>query len=244
MANPLVCTNMVWDSDVNPEGFFVGYKPKCGPVEPFAGVAYFILDDTRTGTDVTTATMQAFQAGFDWTIVKDVKWTTAATYYNFDGLPTGYRAANGNDVFPPGHLAANGFRTINLTNMVGFPVCGLPVNVFFDWVHNCADTDSQPDFTNQSDGFNAGVKVGKNKKKGDWSVGYRYAYIEANSTPGELNDSDFEYSNRKGHVFSATYNIADFLTVGAEVFWTRRVVDPGGNTNGDVDSFIDLVWSF
>ena len=132
---------------------------------------------------------------------------------------------------------------INLTNKVGFEVFNLPVGVYFDWIHNCGDSDSAEDYDDQSDGFACGIKVGKNKKKGDWSCGYKYAYIEANCTPGEFNDSDFGGANRKGHTLGAKYNLTDSLTIGAKVLLTEPVTGPH---QGERDTTVqaDLVWKF
>lgn len=214
MKNPFVHTDLVWDSDVNPEGVWGRYKHKLGNLEPFAGVGYFVLDESGGGHDTI---LVGYQAGLDWKITKDVKWTVAGTYYDFDHFHTSYRDANGNDVNAAGDLAAGQFHMINLTNKVGFKALGLPMSAYFDWIHNCGDKDSAEDYDNQNNGYAVGLKVGKNKRKGDWSAGYKYAYIEANATPGAINDSDFGHANRKGHVWGATYNLTDSLTIGAKV---------------------------
>ena len=117
------------------------------------------------------------------------------------------------------------------------------MSVYFAWVHNCGDEDSDPEYSDQSDGYAVGLKVGKNKKKGDWSASYKYAYIEANSTAGAFNDSDFGHANSKGHVFGGKYNLADFLTLGGKVFYTEPVTGSHENER-DVTVQADLVWKF
>jgi len=240
MKNPLVHTNLVWDSDVNPEGVWAQYKRRLGDLEPFVNVGYFIMDEVHEGHDTTLA---AYQAGLNWKITKDVKWTIAGTYYDFDHFDTSYRAANGNDVNDAGNLAAGQFHLINVTNKVGFKAFGLPMSAYFDFIHNCGDKDNTPGYTGQGNGYAVGLKVGKNKKKGDCSFDYKYAYIEANCTPGALNDSDFGGANRKGHVWGAKYNVTDSLTLGGKVFLTEPVT--GCRTNQrDITVQLDLVWRF
>ena len=240
MKKPFVHTDLVWDSDLNPEGVWGQYKHKLRNFEPFAGVGYFVVEENNHDHD---AILVAYQAGFNWKLTKDVKWTCAATYYDYDHIDTNYLAASGNDVNAEGKLAAGKFHMINLTNKVGFKVFDLPVGVYFDWIHNCGDSDSAEDYDDQSDGFACGIKVGKNKKKGDWSCGYKYAYIEANCTPGEFNDSDFWGANRKGHTFGAKYNLTDSLTIGAKVLLTEPVTGPHQGER-DTTVQVDLVWKF
>lgn len=155
MANPFVHTDLVWDTDVNPEGFWGEYRLKVCSAEPFVGVGYFIMNESGGAHDT---------------------------------------------ILVGGVLAAGQFHVINLTNIVGFEAFGLPMKAYFDWVHNCGDEDNDEDWDCQDTAYAVGLKIGKNKKKGDLSFSYKYAYIEANATPGALNDALFESSNRKGHV--------------------------------------------
>lgn len=239
IKNPLVHTNLIWDSDVNPEGAWAQYKPKLGRIKPFASAGYFVLDESGGGHDTALST---YQAGFDLKIAKNVKWTSAATYYDFDHIDTSYRAANGNNVVG-GVLAAKKFHMINVTNKVKFKVLNIPMKAYFDFVHNCGDEDTTVGYRGQDNGYAVGAKIGKNKKKGDWSASYKYAYIEANATPGGLNDSDFGHSNRKGHVVGVKYNLTKFLTLGGKAFYTEPVC--GNNEDQrDFTAQVDLVWKF
>ncbi|MBI5724707.1 MAG: putative porin, partial [Planctomycetes bacterium] len=85
------------------------------------------------------------------------------------------------------------------------------------------------------DAFAVGIKAGKNVKKGDWSVGYKFAYIEANSMPGQWIYPDFGYANRKGHVLTACYNLMDDLTIGANIYISQPVYSPDTVQNVMVD---------
>ncbi|MDY7011423.1 MAG: putative porin, partial [Planctomycetota bacterium] len=241
MKNPYVHTDLVWDSDVNPEGVWTQYKPTFNGFSPFASVGYFVVDESGNGKDVILA---GYQAGMHWKLTKDVQWTCAATYYDYDNFEEAavYSSGNHQDTDPCYYLAEE-FQMFNLTNKVKFKAFGLPMQVYFDWVHNCGDSDSAPDYNDQSDGYAVGLKVGKNKKKGDWSAGYKYAYIEANATVGAFNDSDFGHANRRGHVFSAKYNLADPLTIGGKVFYTEPVTGSHENER-NVTVQADLVWKF
>ena len=83
VANPLVCTDLTWDTDVNPEGAYVAYKRAFGPVEPFGAIGYFIVDEAHdgagAGTDYDDTYVWVYQAGLNWTIGEEVVWPFAAT---------------------------------------------------------------------------------------------------------------------------------------------------------------------
>ncbi len=241
-AVPYENTNMIWDSDVNPEGFWAQYKhkiPGLECVEPFASVGYFIVEENSSNNDVT---LVGYQAGATWTIMKDLKWMCAVAYYDYDHFADNYRAANGNHVVN-NELAAKEFHIFNLLNKVSWNAFNLPMSAYFDYAHNCGDEDSISPYEDQSDAYAVGITIGKNKKKGDWSFSYAYKYIEANAVVGQFNDSDFGHANRKGHVWGAEYNIDDFLTAGLTLFYTEPIVGSSeGRTTTTVQA--DLVWKF
>ena len=232
MKNPFVHTNMIWDSDVNPEGvWFVQKVPEMGSVQPFAGFGFFQLHPNPSDGD---ATMHAYQVGATWKVTKDVKWTSAAAYYDYGHYEDNFIRAKSNTE-SGGVLTAEEFNVLNLTNKVTWKALGLPMSVYFDYAHNCGN-----EVAGESDACAVGYKVGKNKKKGDWSAHYKYARIEANATPAAFSDSDFGNTNRKGHQWGAKYNLLDSVTVGANLFCTRPI-DTGAT---QFLLLADLIWKF
>ncbi|MFA6133013.1 MAG: putative porin [Phycisphaerae bacterium] len=245
MIKPWVENEIFMDTDVNPEGFWAEYTlPKMGPVTPFVGSGYFLL---RESADVYDATMAIYQAGVKTAITKDVKYTFAANLQDFDHYDDSGASANGND---SPLTKVPGFQVINLSNNLELPVAGKPLAFMGDWAHNCGATDSSNDYDDQRNAFATGVKWGQNKKKGDWSLKYRYAVVQANALPGQFVDSDFGFANRKGHVIGGEYNLMDNLTIGVNVFLTQPVFSPtttsGSSPYEDMTATVlaDLVWKF
>lgn len=239
MKTPMVHTNLIWDSDVAPEGVWGQYKTKFDSIETFCNVGYFILDESNGGNDTVLAT---YQGGVTYKF-DDVKWTSAITYYDFCHYETSYRSASGNNETVAGVLDAGDFNLINFTNKVSFEAFELPMTAYVDIVYNCGDEDDTPQFTDEDTGYAVGLKVGKNKKAGDCSMSYKYAHIEANSTAGALNDSDFGHANRKGHVVGVKYNLANSITLGGALFSTKPIA--GSSTNErDTIGQVDLIWKF
>ena len=270
MGVPFVNTDMIWDSDVNPEGAWVQYKPKCGDLSPFVNAGMWSLSERvqhrhglddlgggKTAVDYTlvNATLMSYQAGLDWQIQKDVKYTVAATYYQFSNYDQTYSRANGNTettetlTSPLGatstYKRVSDFRMIDLISQLSWKLCGLKWAAYVDIVHNCGDNVDVADYRGQDNGYAAGLKVGENKKKGDWSVAYKYAWIEANCTPGAFNDSDFNGTNRRGHVIGGAYNLTDDLTAGLTFYLTEPIAGSTASADyRDATTMFDLVWKF
>ncbi|MCP4375381.1 MAG: hypothetical protein GY794_04290 [bacterium] len=136
---------------------------------------------------------------------------------------------------------------INVIAKIQFQACGLPWQVYADWVHNNQDNDETSSQENADDGYAVGVKVGKNKKQGDWSFGYQFKYIERNATVAGLNDADFgtpagNGTNVQGHVFKAAYNLTDFLTAGAAFFLVQPIEGSNARDENDFLMQFDLIW--
>ena len=247
MPIPFVHTDMTWDSDVNPEGAWAHYKKPIGPVEAFAGVGHFVLQenflDGGVGGTLRDVDLMVYQGGVNMELVKGVKWTGALAWYEYDNAQAapGVGFLGANPVNAAGQPLAMNFEVLNLTNFVAFKVLGLPTKVYFDWSTNSGNADRRAGW-NEDDAFALGIEVGKNKAKGDWSASYKYAYIEPNALPGGLPDANFGGVNRKGHVWKAKYNLTDALIVGGTIFVTNPVV--GRGTGDHFVAQADLIWKF
>jgi len=234
---PFVHTDLIWDEDVGAEGFWAQYSKAFGPIEPFINAGYFVAYERGPYLDDQYDTILMFyQLGMNWQLCKELKWTFAASYYDYDhtNLATGAESL--------------GFQMINLTNKFAFSAFNLPWEVYFDYVRNCDNRLTVANDGNADEGLAVGVKVGKNAKKGDWSAAYKYAYIEQYCTVPNWNDFDFGGTNVRGHVIRATYNLTDFLTLGGSVFITQTVGDTSSNESlsgvEQVTSIVDLTWDF
>ena len=60
----------------------------------------------------------------------------------------------------------------------------------------------------------AGLQIGQNKKKGDWSILGEFRQIGLGAVDQNINGSDYadSYANQEGLKFSGVYNFTDFLT--------------------------------
>ncbi len=244
MKNPMLFNDVFFDTDVNPEGLWAEYKPTFGNLTPFVGGGYFIIKETNQGAGAAESydvDMWAAQLGATYAFSPDLKYTLFGLYNGYSNYDDSVNATNGNDTLSK----ITNFRTITVGNKVDFNLFKIPFSVFFDVAHNCANSDPTPKYDGESNAYVAGLNIGQNKKKGDWSLKYRYGHIQANSLPGQYVDSDFGFANRKGQVFGGTYNITDDLTAGVTVFYTSPVHAVSNPYEGDTTTIQgDLVWKF
>ena len=214
-AIPFQTSSLFIDTDVNPEGVYAQYTiPGLGPVQPFVGFGAFILNEVHQGHDTT---VHGYSAGAIWQICNDVKLTVAGNVWDYDHYDDAPAALHGNT------SNSLDFFVVNLHTKLNFNAFDLPWAVYFDWGHNCEESESDEQWQNMSNAYHAGVKVGTNKKKGDWSATYEYAWIEANAMPGHIFDSDFGGLNRHGHIFKAGYNITDALIAAISLRYTQPI---------------------
>ena len=227
--NTFLHTDIMWDPDVNPEGFYEYYQyPWWANFKPFVQLGQMVVNEVKNETD--DAALFIYQAGFDWNIGK-VKWTLAGSYYDWANLENSkylheanYRSGGGNSFI----LDANGnlqyaydYNLWEGISYVKFKLGEIPTTLIFDYIINTADNVPG----DQDTAYYVGFDLGKAKKKGDWSIGYKYARIERDAVIGSMNDQDFYGANRKGHKVKFNYMVLDRLRFDAAFFYTDPVND-------------------
>ncbi|MCL2700118.1 MAG: putative porin [Phycisphaerae bacterium] len=246
-SKPWVMNELFWSSNVNPEGVWAEYRmPKITlsdpvAIEPFVGAGWFTVMERSAAKD---SQMYILEAGLRTNITKDIRWTLAANYQEWKQYANSGVAAGGNSS-PLSTIP--GMRVGNLSNQIDIAdVFGKPLNLFGDIAYNFGEDSSVAGFEGQNTAYAVGARWGQNRKKGDWSLKYRYAYIEANSLPGAFVESDFRQANHKGNVIGAEYNLLDSLTIGFDVFLLHPVRKVGSSANEDrtVTAMATLLWKF
>ena len=260
--------------------------PYWGNVKPYVTAGYWFLENVTTrganadpavtANDTTrSATMISLGTGVNWEIKKDMSLYFGGTMYMFQNYNTtgvGSTGIDGSWVNNAG-WADSDMQLLELTGRFDWEMLGLPWEVVASWTHNFADNYNSdnalalnnaqglhlsynPQFDGASDAMLLGIKVGKNKKKGDWSAFYNYSYMEANSVAAGLTDATFGGPNRKGHIFGGMYNIDDFFTISSNLYisdpihafntWnsTTSAWQADSSRGGNVTLQVNLVWKF
>ena len=133
---------------------------------------------------------------------------------NSDGDVTGY---------------VSGFNLTNVTAQATLPevIEQMPLRIFADYVYNWQAA------TSQAHGFQAGVKLGQTKVRGDWAASALYEYLQQEAVVSSFNWSDFGFggTNVQGPVIALDYQLLDPLTLTAKSFFVNYLTAPAGSTN-------------
>ncbi len=245
-------SNIIWDSDVAPEGVYEKVDFRLAePVED----AYWDLNTlmgqwvVNEDSDLTPGDREMFSYGIGTTYqwAKNHSASFKFTYYDWQGyaqfLKTSSVLSNalgGND------READDFKILNFYSeiqwMLPAELGGFPLKVFGDYANNLGfqgggvtdDTLVNPALRADSDeAFSAGVTLGKAKDAGNWAFTYEYLYIEPNAVVGVFSESDLGvgYANNKGHRLKFQYKLLKDVELAFSAGLTERV-DPTKITYG------------
>ena len=238
-------TDIMWDTDVNPDGVYEFYRYEGSDIfQPFIYLSQMVLNENNRTPD---AMLYLNQAGFTWDI-GPVRWILAGSYYSWSNLngtvwmhSGDYNKGGGNSFITDpstGDIVYEyGYKLWEGYSQIGFQVGPYPVTVYLDYVYNAAD--DVPSDENKA--YNVSFKIGKEGKKGDYALYYKYAYIEQNAVLGCLNDQDFYGANRKGHKVALHYWPFGNVLLRAVFFYTDPVSEwktaSQGNPLWNVDRY-------
>jgi hypothetical protein len=262
MWQPAFASPMVYDSDLCPEGVVEQLTYAFGAQNQFrlfGNFGQFVLNEvngTGAAANNNDIYMYEFQVGVE-AKTGPVKTTAAVgTYYTqnlgFVNRTTGPQANGefntGNSVTGAGNYLDN-FHvlygrgdvawTINEKNFLGTPNI---LTFSGEYLRNCSSAYHAQGLGET--GWTGQIAYGQNKKQGQWQLGYQYKRLEANSTWDAITDSDWGSSggtDRKGHVFMATYNIRDWWTFGIKTFVTEKISQNGAGTTAGSTTGPDLL---
>ncbi len=259
MPNPLVTTAMVWDADINPEGFAEQFKRRIGKFEYSATAAQFLYSAASTqNTFGTTANVQdlflfAWQGG--------LKYYQEGTTKFFQINPTVYNYVRNTKYNPAafkGAFTATTTAAVNNLFVVDVPVeydwisNGVPVRVFGDFAVNLDGDDratkwGRADLDGENTAWQVGFQYGKAVNKGEWDAKVYYQSVGAFALDPNLVDSDIfdSRTNMQGWVASANYALGAAttftLTLGNGERKEGSIIVPGAGDIGS-NNALDKYW--
>lgn len=203
--------DVMWDNDINPEGFAFQYVRKSGTNTFTTSASYMILKDNVDGDGVewdNDLAVYTGQVAYAFDPADTMRLTLGASINDFSNeeqqLPSppevvvGLRG-NGNttDAF----RLYEGFGQLDV---IGLP---LPLSLYSQYVVN----DAARDFAGATDGNeDTAWLLGLRTNVAGIAVDYSYRDVQRNAVVGTLTDSDFAsgYTASSGHKVKAQY---DFL---------------------------------
>nr|WP_314398676.1 putative porin [Pseudomonas lundensis] len=223
MPQPWVSTgDVIWDSDINPEGVAATYKHNLGNsgVEMFGSAGYYTLKDNVDGEGVQfrhDLSMYAGQLGTRFAPIDSLKVTLGGSVYGYKNDDDSKCPTTGTKTTPCA-LAVNGnstseFRLYEGFGQVDIANLPLPLSLYGQYVHNAA-TDSD-----QDDAWLVGFK----SKLDAFSLDYNYRDVQRNAVVGAFTDSDFANgtTGSRGHKVKLGYEIDKNFGVGVTYYLTK-----------------------
>jgi hypothetical protein len=252
MKNPFLAMNddLVWDSDLTPEGLAVKGRVGGGFATLLLNGGYFWVQERADQDDLM---LYAGQAAVRLRFVPEVGLTLGASYYGYQDMQ-GYDVvdwerknnAYGNSTVPgtvSGGTTNKAWAT-EFTPVVFFAqldvwVAGKPLAVFAQELSNSdADTLDR--------GYMYGASLGKAKNPKTWELGYSYAELEKDATVGMFTDSDRwgGGTDGKGHKIYGKYQLLKNLQAGVTYFRDEKKISDSAKTT-DYDRLqVDLAVNF
>ncbi|MDB6048007.1 MAG: rane protein [Pseudomonas sp.] len=211
MSQPWVSMgDMIWDSDINPEGLAATYSvPVSKDFELFGSAGNYTLKDNIDGDGTqfkNDLRLNAGQLGARFTPIDALKVTLGGSVYQYQNdKDSAALSVNGNNT--------DRFRLLEGFGQVDIKGLAVPLSVYGQYVVNNA-TDSDEDT-----GWLTGVKT----KVFGFGLDYNYRDTQRNAVVGAFTDSDFANgtTGSRGHKLKVSYDIDKNFAVGATYFLTK-----------------------
>ena len=259
MANPfwrLYSSDVVWDDDVNPEGFAQGvewYVPSLGGIY-FANAMQMVIDEDSGSRALQW--MIGGQLGAEYRLPLKTRLRMAGAYYEWTNSRTSdFGQAAGGSVAQQGNRrlanrTLNDFKVAELTAQYSAWAGQTPVRLQGTVIRNTAaiteEVAGKGIQARNHVGYQTGAIVGEANLRRTWEAACFYKWLETDATPSDFTDSDFGNggTNRRGHIFWLAYAPNDWSQIKAKFFYVRVLADglpPGTgaavNPGDDINRF-------
>jgi hypothetical protein len=207
-------SELLWDSDLNPEGGVVNYTRDFEQLTAtLIGAGLWIEERSSEVNSWMGAVQGVLGMHFD---NKKTDLALGGAFFNysnskgfepfFDGDPMGNTVDSNGDY-------ANDYELIEAYAEVVHEVKEIPVTIMGDLVTNSA-ADSL------GTGWLVGFRIGEAKKPGTWHLRYNYREVQKDAVVGTFTDSDFRGggTDAQGHEMGGTYQIAENLSLSMTYF--------------------------
>jgi len=234
-ALPFTRTDLVWDSDVNPQGVGAAYRLPVGRAAlRFSGL-YFVVDHVVAGSD---SSMVGGQVGLEMPVSDALKLDLAVAQYDYSlssvaGADTGdFRS---NVIGPDGRYVSD----FDLFNVLASATWGgwdrWPVKLTGDYVVNRGAR--VPGDT----GYSIELAAGQSHGRGDWRFGYGYSQAEVDAVLAAFSqDNTTIVTNYRQHSLFLSYNLLDNVVLDT-VWYHYRPYDPAISDLDDPGNWLDRV---
>ena len=200
---------LIWDGDLNPEGFAAKYKSG----NLFATAAAIIVEERGDSDD---SMLYAGQVGATFAINDAAKLTAGVGYFTFTETAGNSPFFNGR---PQGNsVDVDGNYIYDYKNAEAFAEFATKVN---DWpLKIFAQYTQNTDVSEEDTALAFGARLGSAKDKGQTEYAWVYQDLEADAVIGTFSDSDFGGggTDSDGHIFRVKHGLSKKLSLAATFF--------------------------
>ncbi len=229
-------SELLWDSDLNPEGGTVSFTHELDKVTINLIGAGLWIDERSSGKD---SWMGAAQGVLKVKLDDKSSFAFGGAYFNYVNAE-GFGAFYDDDfqgnstsetvdmiidddddtTYVSSYFYANDYDLLELYGEFTHNFNQMPVTVMGDYVTNTA-ADSV------NTGWLVGVRLGKAKKPGSWAFRYIYREVEKDAVVGNFTDSDFRGggTDARGHEFGGSLVLARNAAFNASYFLNKTGLD-------------------
>lgn len=217
-------SDIVWDTDYNPEGLAESLKIPLGSARVFVNTLQSSINEDTAGSAPATKPQYLFsnQLGVVLPAPLDSRITLAGSIHSWVN-----EAVKPTTVLPgkPGSTNSfpNDFRINELTGefFTSVPRLDLPLSLQGTYIKNTASRDTlQP---NDNTGYQWGGILGKADKKSKTEAAFFRKSSGKDSTKDEVADSDFPGTDRVGNIYWVAYGVSDAAQLKAKYFDTKQI---------------------
>ena len=194
LARNPIYEELVWYSDVQPEGVLAGTEWRdVGPLDAAAAKigAYLFRDDTERDVEIAVAELSGSKS-----LSRDAHLDLSAAWYGF---------SHASEV---AEATVDDYQIVDVIAAIDFAGALAPWNLAFESVTNVGVN------TSENSGWAAGVSYGQIRNSGDWRIYYQYQEIGDDAVFSPVAGADFLIDrNFRGHVMNADYRLTDESTL-------------------------------
>lgn len=242
-------TDLLWDSDINPEGVAVLLTKKLGEVKLFMNNGFYVIDEASGASQEPW--MVYTQPGFETKLFDDVvSLKGAVTVYriNTKMYAVNNPATKTNTQNNAGTLYRYDYDSISPAFELGI---NKPFGKFIPYAAIFGEYIEAWDADDNNSGYAVGMKFGNKKVKEpkQWQLKYIYRRLERDAFLDALPDADVYMggTNLKSHEWIFYYGLAKNITFGLDIYYNEPISSITGIHTKENDQFIvqsDLVFKF
>lgn len=217
-------SDIVWDTDYNPEGIAESLKIPVGNARVFINAFQASINEDKAGSAHADRPQYLIsnQVGFMLPAPMDSRITIAGAIHNWVNESSTWTTVDPGNTKKT-NTALNDIRVGELTGelFTTLPVVDLPLSVQGTYIKNTESRKTiQP---NDTTGYQWGGIVGKADKKNNLEVAFFRKSSGKDSTKDDVADADFPGTDRVGNIYWLAYGVSDVAQLKAKYFDTQVI---------------------